>query len=77
MVWFGGIDDRVGIKVEDAFLKLLQVTVEFESGVASGESGHKGVYASVVGLVLFEVGVDDLERVVVGESDLTYVVERA
>ena len=77
MVWFSGIDDRVSVEVEDAFLKLLQVTVEFESGVTGGESGHEDVDASVVGLVLFEVGVDDFQSLVVGESDLTYVIERA
>ena len=70
------VDDRVGVEVEDALLKLLQVAVELESGVASGESRHEDVDPSVVGLVLFEIGVDNFECVVVRESDLTYVVER-
>ena len=69
------VDDRVGVEVEDALLKLLQVAVELESGVASGESGHEDVDTTVVGLILFEVDIDNFERVIVGESDLTYVIE--
>ena len=69
------VDDRVGVEVEDALLKLLQVAVELESGVASGESGHEDVDTTVVGLILFEVGIDNFERVIIGESDLTYVIE--
>ena len=43
--------------------------------MTSGESSHEDIDASVVGLIFFEVSVDDLERVIVGESDLTNVVE--
>ena len=43
--------------------------------MTSGESGHEDIDASVVGLIFFEVSVDDFERVIVGESDLTNVVE--
>ena len=43
--------------------------------MTSGESGHEDIDASVVGLIFFEVSVDDLERVILGESDLTNVVE--
>ena len=75
MSWSGGVDDRVGVEVEDSLLKLLQVRVEFESSVTGGEGGHEDVDTSVVGLVLFKVGIDHFERVVVGESDLTYVIE--
>ena len=65
----------VGVKVEDALLKLFQVRVEFESSVTGGECSHEDVDTSVIGLILFQVGVDHFERVVVGESDLMYVVE--
>ena len=74
MSWSGGVDDRVRVKVEDALLKLFQVRVEFESSVTSGESGHEDVDTSVIGLILFQVGIDHFERVIVGESDLTYVI---
>ena len=43
--------------------------------MTGGEGGHEDVDTSVIGLILFEVGIDDFERVVVRESDLTYVVE--
>ena len=33
------------------------------------------VDASVVGLIVLEIGVDDFDRVIVDDSDLTYVVE--
>ena len=75
LLWFGGVDDRVRVKIEDALLKLFQVRVQLESGMAGGEGGHEDVDASVVRLIVFEVGVHDFERVVVGESDLAYVVE--
>ena len=44
--------------------------------MTSGESGHEDIDSSVVRLILPEVGVDDFERVLVGESDLTNVFER-
>ena len=44
--------------------------------MTGGESRHEDVDTTVVGLIFLEVGVDNFERVVVGESDLTYVVER-
>ena len=75
MLWFGGIDDRVCVEVENALLELFQVRVKLELGVTGGEGGDEDVNSSVVGLVFFEVGIDDFEGVVVGESDLTYVVE--
>ena len=43
--------------------------------MAGSEGGDEDVDPSVVGLILFGVDVDNFERVVVGESDLTYVVE--
>ena len=43
--------------------------------MTGGESSHKDVDASVVGLILFEVGVDHFEGVFIGESDLSYVDE--
>ena len=75
MSWSGGVDDRVRVKVEDSLLKLFQVRVEFESSVTGGEGGHEDVDTSVIGLILFQVGIDNFERVVVGESDLMYVIE--
>ena len=75
MPWFGGVDDGVCVKVEDSLLKLLQVRVEFESSVTGSEGSNEDVDMSVIGLILFKVGIDDFERVVVGESDLTYVIE--
>ena len=44
--------------------------------MTGGESGHEDIDPSVVGLILPEVSVDDFERVLVGESDLTNVFER-
>ena len=55
-------------------LKLLQARVQLESIVAGGESSDEDVRAFVVGLILFEVGVDDLDRVIVSDPDLTYVL---
>ena len=75
MSWSDGVDDRVRVKVEDSLLKLLQVRVEFESSVTGGEGGHEDVDMSVIGLILFQVGIDHFERVVVGESDLMFVIE--
>ena len=75
MSWSGGVDDRVGVKVEDALLKLFQVRVEFESSVTGSEGSHEDVDTSVIGLILFQVGVDHFERVVVGESNLVYIIE--
>ena len=43
--------------------------------MTGSESGHEDIDRSVVGLILLEVSVDDFERVIVGESDLAYVVE--
>ena len=43
--------------------------------MTGGESGHKDIDTSVVKLIFLEVSVDDFERVIVGESDLTNVVE--
>ena len=42
--------------------------------MTGGESSYEDVNAPV-GLIVLEVGVDDFERLVVGESDLTYVVK--
>ena len=70
---FQGVDDRVRSEVQHALLKLLQVRVQLETIVAGGESGDEDVRAFVVGLILFEVGVDDLNRVIVSDPDLTYV----
>ena len=75
MSWSGGVDDGVRVKVEDALLKLFQVRIEFESSVTGGEGGHEDVDTPVIGLILFQVGIDHFERVVVGESDLMYVIE--
>ena len=43
--------------------------------MTGGESSYEDVNAPVVGLIVLEVGVDDFECLVVGESDLTYVVK--
>ena len=43
--------------------------------MTGGESSYEDVNAPVVRLIVLEVGVDDFERLVVGESDLTYVVK--
>ena len=43
--------------------------------MTGGESGHEDIDTSVVGLIFLEVSVDDFECVIVGESDLTNVVE--
>ena len=50
--------------------------VELESCVTGGESGDEDVDATVIGLIVLEVGVDNFERVVVGESYLVYDAER-
>ena len=44
--------------------------------MAGGESCDEDVDAAIVGLIIFEVGVDHFEGVVIGESDLPYVDER-
>ena len=66
MLWYGAVDDRVCVEVEHALLKLFQVRVQLESGVTGSEGGDEDVDTSVVGLVLFEVSIDDFKRVVVG-----------
>ena len=43
--------------------------------MTGGESSYEDVNAPVVGLIVLEVRVDDFERLVIGESDLTYVVK--
>ena len=43
--------------------------------MTGGESSYEDVNAPIVRLIVLEVGVDDFERLVVGESDLTYVVK--
>ena len=43
--------------------------------MTGGEGGDEDVDPSVVGLIVLEIGVDDFDRVVVDDSDLTYVVE--
>ena len=43
--------------------------------MTGGESSYEDVNAPVVGLIVLAVHVDDFERLVTGESDLTYVVE--
>ena len=43
--------------------------------MTGSEGSDEDVDTSVIGLILFKVGIDDFERVVVGESDLTYVIE--
>ena len=43
--------------------------------MTGSEGGHEDIDTSVVGLILRVVSVDDFERVIVGESDLTNVVE--
>ena len=44
--------------------------------MTGGESGDEDVDFAVVGLIVLEVGVNDFERVVVGESYLVDDVER-
>ena len=43
--------------------------------MTGGEGGHEDVDTSVIGLIVFQVGIDHFERVVVGESNLMYVIE--
>ena len=56
-------------------LKLFQVGVEFESRVTGCEGGYEDVDASVVGLIVLEVSVNDFESFIVGDSALMYVTE--
>ena len=44
--------------------------------MTSGESSHEDVDASVVGLVVFEIGAHDFETFFVADSNLSYVKER-
>ena len=76
MTWPAGVDDRIRVKVEDTLLQLFQVGVELESCVTGGESGDEDVDAAVIGLIVLEVGVNNFERVVVGESYLVNDAER-
>ena len=43
--------------------------------MTGGEGSNEDVDLSIVGLIVFEIGVHDFDRVVVDDSDLTYVVE--
>ena len=43
--------------------------------MTGGEGGDEDVHPSDVGLIVLEIGMDDFDRVVVDDSDLTYVVE--
>jgi len=43
--------------------------------MAGGEGCNEDVDASVVGLVFFEIEVDDFERFLVADSDLSNVIE--
>ena len=43
--------------------------------MTGGESSYEDVNVSIVGLIVLEVGEDDFVRLVVGESDLMYVVK--
>ena len=47
-----GVDDGVGVEVEDLFLQPVQVLVQFQSGVTGGEGGDEEVDAPVVCLVV-------------------------
>lgn len=73
---FGGVDEAVGVEVQDSLLKSFQGLIYFESRVTGDESGHKDIDASVVRLIVLEVGVDHFQTVVVGDSDLMLVTER-
>ena len=75
MTWPDRVDNGIGVKVEDTLLQLFQVGVELESCVTGGESGNEDVDFAVIGLIVLEVGVNDFERVVVGESYLVYNTE--
>ena len=37
------VDDRVGIKVEDAFPKMIECLIETESGMTGSEGGYEDV----------------------------------
>ena len=43
--------------------------------MTGGEGSDEDVDTSIIGLILFKVSVDNFEHVVIGKSDLTYVVE--
>ena len=43
--------------------------------MTGGEGSDEDVDASVVGLIVLEIGVDDFDGVVIDDADLTYVVE--
>ena len=44
--------------------------------MTTGESSNEDVDASVIGLIIFQIGVYNFETFIVADSDLTYVVER-
>ena len=37
------VDDRVGVEVEDAFAKMIERSIETESGMTGGEGGYEDV----------------------------------
>ena len=37
------VDDRVGVEVEDAFAKMIECSIETESGMTGGEGGYEDV----------------------------------
>ena len=65
-----GLVVKMTIEIENALLQLFQVRVQLESGLTSSESSHEDVDASVIRLILLEIGVDDFERIIIGESYL-------
>ena len=56
-----GVDDGVGVEVEDLFLQPLEVLVQFQSRVTGGEGGDEEVHAPVVRLVVSGIGVDHFQ----------------
>ena len=57
-----GVDDGVGVEVEDLFLQPVQVLVQFQSGVTGGEGGDEEVDAPAVRLVVSGVRVHHFQR---------------
>ena len=71
-----GVDDGVGVEVEDLFLQVVEVLVQFQSGVTGGEGGDEEVNAPVVRLVVSGIRVDHFQRDGVADPHRVDVVGR-
>lgn len=68
------VDHGIRVKVEGSVSQLLQQLVQFETRPAGCKGSHEDVGLAVVQLVLFDVGVDDLQFVAVTDTYGVYLL---